>query len=623
MEATLPELARLRRVEFVTRGRGVLHAGVLVSAGQSLASYIGSLDGSIRLVDAQWLSDGTQADDLALRLNEITWARPVDSDLPLADIAAGDRIELPVELVLAGDVVLRGHFAVLRGQSISEYLGGADDFPVLRRATQKGEDTPVGDIVVNQGVLHSVRDLSPRPAREPVPPPSEPARPSNPSRSLTDLLIGLLEFKDPFFRGSSSLTRLLCTEIGREMGLAEDEIAALAQAALLRDLGRIVEDGVLGRKLSVVADDEVRRRGQEQISLTMALLSGIDVPETTKQAIQFHHERFDGTGYPEGRRADEIPLTARILAVAESYAAIIAPRPHRPPRRLEAAMEEIQANAGRQLDPVVIFALRRVLRGSETHALRFGLRHHVLVVQPDVHRATTLAVRLCAHGYLGEAAADLESTRDRLRRVPVEALILNANADPGQLRAFLAEIRASRYYAELPIIIIDAASSETRADLLDAGADRCFPADTGYDEIRASLGSLIGRAAAGRVSPRNDASPAPIAPWHALQGELVEFSLPWLLQMLRYDGRTACILVRRSQDEGVIYLEDGEPRHATTGSLRGETALRTILTWRRGDFIVQPDVPAPEQSIDATLMQVLLEEAVIEDYAKVVFGAVR
>ena len=440
--------------------------------------------------------------------------------------------------------------------------------------------------------------------------------------SLTELLIGILEFKDPFFRGSSSLTRLLCIEIGREMDLPETEVDAIAVAALLRDLGRVVEDGVLGHKVSVVGDDEVRRRGQAQIGLTMALLNGVDVPDTTRDAIQYHHERFDGTGYPEGRRGEDIPLGARILAVAESFAAIIAPRPHRPPRRIDEAMEELQVNGGRQLDPVVIHALRQVLGSGDPHSLRFGLRHHVLIAHPNARRATSMAIRLCSHGYLGEAVSDLETARERIKRMPVEALVLSADLDDSELRAFLGEIRGSRYSEALPTIIVDAGSSGTRASLLDAGADLCFPPDTGLDEIRASLGALIGRIVRARVAARDDAPAIPYAPWHALQGELGEFSLPWLLQMLRYEGRTAGVLVRHQHEDGIIYLEKGEPRHAITGGIRGRDALRKMLTWREGDFVVQPEVPAPERTIDASLMKLLLDEAVVEDHASTMFGAI-
>jgi HD-GYP domain-containing protein (c-di-GMP phosphodiesterase class II) len=700
MDAHLPERRQICRVEFLTRERGVLEASIVPADGLSLAPYIGSRHGSITVTDARWASTGEHVEELTLRLGEVVWARALRPCVAVADERPGEHNSISVEVVLAGDLELRGRFPVSPGQSISEYLGTMDSFPVLWSARAVPDGRYLGDIVLNPGALHSVRavhaatgravpaasvaerpvagvpegtaaagslhggplasrrfeaaPLEPRPTQQAEvesrssrpapfeqaafePHPFEPNRVDvaprgggasgpeaavpHPGGSVVDLLIGMLEFRDPFFRGSSSLTRLLSIEIGREMGLDSTDLDALAQAALLRDLGRLVEDGILGRKIEVVDDDEVRRRGRGQIALTLSLLQGLDIPDATREAIQFHHERFDGTGYPDGRRGDDIPLTARILAVAECYAAVIAPRPHRPPRRMEAAMAELHANAGRQLDPVVLFALQRVLESGEPRALRFGLRNHVLIVQPDHHEATTLAVKLCSHGFLGESVADLATARERLRRVPVEALVVSAGNGTERTRTFIQELRAGRSFASLPVVIVDAETSADRAAFLDAGADLCFPADACFEEVRAALGSLFGRTAVKRGG--SEASADRYAPWETLQGSLEDFGMSWLLQMLRYDSRTACVFVRTSRDAGAVYLERGEPRHAVTGELRGRAALSSILRWRQGDFVVQPEVGPPEHTIDGgSLIQLLLEDAVEEDFASVTFGAV-
>ncbi|HSJ07821.1 MAG TPA: HD domain-containing phosphohydrolase [Longimicrobiales bacterium] len=700
MDAHLPERRQVCRVEFLTRERGVLEASIVPADGLALAPYIGSRHGSITVTHARWASTGEHVDELTLRLGEVIWARALRPCVAVADERPGEHDSIAVEVVLAGDVELRGRFPVSPGHSISEYLGTMDTFPVLWSARAVPDGRYLGDIVLNPGALHSVRAVHTATARavpvardggehfgsgafagaevaealqpgssgtqpfdatsagdaagsarfeaRSVPPqpfeaapfearPSE-ARPFEVATradagvppaaavrgtggSVVDLLVGMLEFRDPFFRGSSSLTRLLSVEIGRELGLDNDALDALGQAALLRDLGRVVEDGLLGRKIEVVDDDEVRRRGRGQIALTLSLLQGLDIADATRETIQFHHERFDGTGYPEGLRGDDIPLPARILAVAECYAAVIAPRPHRPPRRMEAAMAELHANAGRQLDPVVLFALQRVLEAGEPRALRFGLRNHVLIVQPDHHEATTLAVRLCSHGFLGESVADLATAQERLRRVPVEALVVSTRNGTDRTRTFIEELRASRSFAALPVVVVDADTSADRAAFLDAGADLCFPADACFEEIRAALGSLFGRTAVKRGG--SEAATERYAPWETLQGSLEDFGMSWLLQMLRYDSRTACVFVRTSKDAGAVYLEGGEPRHAVTGALRGRAALSSILRWRQGDFVVQPEVGPPEHTIEGgSLIQLLLEDAVEEDFARVTFGAV-
>jgi putative two-component system response regulator len=77
--------------------------------------------------------------------------------------------------------------------------------------------------------------------------------------------------------------------------------------------------------------------------------------------VRSHHERWDGGGYPDGKRGEEIPLAARIVAVADAFQAMIEPRPYREPRTREAALDEILAHSGRQFDPACVEALQAVL----------------------------------------------------------------------------------------------------------------------------------------------------------------------------------------------------------------------------------------------------------------------
>jgi HD-GYP domain-containing protein (c-di-GMP phosphodiesterase class II) len=77
--------------------------------------------------------------------------------------------------------------------------------------------------------------------------------------------------------------------------------------------------------------------------------------------VRSHHERWDGTGYPDGKHGEDIPLAARIVAVADAFQAMIEARPYRAPRTRRAAVKEIASQSGRQFDPVCVEALRAVV----------------------------------------------------------------------------------------------------------------------------------------------------------------------------------------------------------------------------------------------------------------------
>lgn len=446
--------------------------------------------------------------------------------------------------------------------------------------------------------------------------------------ALTDLLVGLLEFRDPFFRGGSSLTRLMAAAVGREMELPETEVTNLSLAAVLRDLGRLALGGKLvSGSQAGGKTPEVRRRIERHVDLALHLMEGIDLPASVRYAVRHHHERWDGRGYPDGLAGEQIPLSARILAVVDSFSAMVAARPYRLPRKVPEAAAELRAEAGTRYDPRVVDALLRVLARRDQPHLGFVLRHHILIVSPDQPGATVTAAKLCSAGYLAEVAPDADSARDRLQRVPVAAVVVAAELEDQDAAAFVRELRSNPMLAQLPVVVADAPEVERRVELLENGADVCFAPDASYSELQGTLGALIRRAFRRRAGENGDGGDGDgDAPWLALQGDIQDFPLSWLLQVMKYDSRTAAIGIRGATDLGVIYLESGDACHAQIrGGPKGEAALRAMLGWRKGRFTVDPEARPPERTITTPITHLLLDEAVAEDHAAAgqIFGAVK
>jgi HD-GYP domain-containing protein (c-di-GMP phosphodiesterase class II) len=173
-------------------------------------------------------------------------------------------------------------------------------------------------------------------------------------------LLDRLERDVPGFAGHSSRVADLCRRIATEMGRPKEEVHAFVVAGLLGDLAMHLVTPSEGLRragpLQPIEWEGVHSHPVASANL-VAPLAG-----TLSSAIRGHHERIDGSGYPEGKSGDEVSLGARIVAVADAYEAMTHARPHRPAMEPEEATEKLrrEAQAGR-LDPEVVEALVRAL----------------------------------------------------------------------------------------------------------------------------------------------------------------------------------------------------------------------------------------------------------------------
>ncbi|GAV22827.1 HD-GYP domain-containing protein [Carboxydothermus pertinax] len=187
-------------------------------------------------------------------------------------------------------------------------------------------------------------------------------------------LVAALEAKDPYTRGHSERVSDLSVEIAREMGMKPEELENIRFMALLHDVGKIgILDTVLNKKGTL--DPEEKDLIQEHPVLGSKIVEEIPFLKQCAGMVRHHHERFDGTGYPDKISGEKIPLGARIIAVADTYDAMTSNRPYRPALTKEQAKREIEQNAGCQHDPQVVKAFLRVIewfdpREKELEALK-------------------------------------------------------------------------------------------------------------------------------------------------------------------------------------------------------------------------------------------------------------
>ena len=180
------------------------------------------------------------------------------------------------------------------------------------------------------------------------------------STAAMESLSATVDARDSYTAGHSRRVQQLALAIGREIGLSQAELDILGQAALFHDIGKLaVPDAVLLKpaRLNDYEWELMRRHADEGARIIERLGFLADaVP-----AIRHHHEHYDGSGYPDGLAAEEIPLGARIIHVADALDSMLTTRTYRSARQVKQALEELRENAGEQFCPRCVSALERIL----------------------------------------------------------------------------------------------------------------------------------------------------------------------------------------------------------------------------------------------------------------------
>jgi putative two-component system response regulator len=169
------------------------------------------------------------------------------------------------------------------------------------------------------------------------------------------------EFRDDVTGGHTRRVGELAERLARELGLAREEVEVVRRAAPLHDVGKIsLPDSILLNPGRLTPEEF--ERGKSHTWVGAEILSGSRVPtlRVAEQVALHHHERWDGTGYPHGLRGAEIPLPARIVAVADVWDALTHARPYKEAWPPDRARAEIRRQRGRQFDPAVVGAMEEV-----------------------------------------------------------------------------------------------------------------------------------------------------------------------------------------------------------------------------------------------------------------------
>jgi putative nucleotidyltransferase with HDIG domain len=190
------------------------------------------------------------------------------------------------------------------------------------------------------------------------------------ARKVTSILVDAATPKDGYTAEHAVEVARLSRLVGMELGMNEDDLEWLMHGALLHDLGKLVVADEILEKLGPLTEEEwALIKGHPEVGARM--IEPLEFLSGALPVIRHHHERPDGSGYPDGLEGDEIPLAARIVAAVDAYDVMLRGRPYRPnryrPERYGSksspteALAELAREAGSQFDPLVVETMERLL----------------------------------------------------------------------------------------------------------------------------------------------------------------------------------------------------------------------------------------------------------------------
>ncbi|MBK9264506.1 MAG: DUF4388 domain-containing protein [Polyangiaceae bacterium] len=412
-----------------------------------------------------------------------------------------------------------------------------------------------------------------------------------------NVLVSLLEVNRQDLRGHSATVARLCRRACERLGLAPPHISAFAIAAYLHDLGKMGAYHLTA--LNVAEYDGHRLSGIKAVALPVEFMSSVNLPVETIAALSSMYERYDGTGFPQALAGKEIPLGARILAVADTYADLTQ-NPRNPFRKVLKPTEACEVLAGYRgtiFDPTIVDLFRSEATGDDMRARLLSAKHVVLVVDPGVEETAFLENRLNEQGFEVRMARTFAVAWRELQTGDITAVVSEIDLDEteGGFR-LRGDAQKEPWGRALTWVILTRKGDRHSAQrAFDLGVDDFVSKSTSMDIFAAKLRQLIER--------RSERSGS-----RGVSGSLAEMSLPEMVQVLWHGRKTGALrILTPPGSKGEIHFAEGQIVHASWDQLVGEEAFYRMITLREGEFRLESGVELATRTITISPEALLLE----------------
>ena len=448
-----------------------------------------------------------------------------------------------------------------------------------------------GDLALDASDLSELIGSVLRAVEAPAEPPPAGDRPAD---LVMRLAVALTALYTSHHEVPAALTQVVedAVRLGRQMGLGQNLLDEIGLATALRDIGMArLERGA----------DGTPERVESHCRHSAVLIAALRLPWRLGPIVLAHHEHYDGFGYPKGLRGRDIPVGARILAVADAFHAMTLDKPTGQGLSGRDALAHLEHQAGRQFDPEVVELFIAMIRERPSEPVSRG---RVAIANHDPITREALSLRLRRAGY---EVVDLPAAGDwlaALRSQTPDAVIVSAGLGDTRGLEFLHWIRADRKLRTPALVALVAAEDgpSGRVAALELGADEVLVMPVKPRDLIARLGAAARR----RLPARLDDS-VTVHAGEGIRGRLDERPVAELCQMLRNGRKTAELVLLSDEASGRVSFLDGVLVDAQTTDARGEEAFLALAQLRSGRYVVSHGVGPRARTVSRGLDHLLLE----------------
>lgn len=414
---------------------------------------------------------------------------------------------------------------------------------------------------------------------------------------LLTVMVSLLENQRQELRGHSSQVARLLRRVAERMNLDRAETYAVIVAGHIHDLGKMGQFHLTALNCSEYEGHRVA--AQKAYDTPLRLLEAVRLPASIKNAVFHMYERFDGRGFPDKLVGKEIPLGARLLSVADTYADLTQ-NPRNPFRKVlgpNEAMNVLAQHKGTIFDPSILDLFKALVLGEDMKAKLLANRYRALIVDADPEASTILELRMVEQGFDVRTARSIEAARKLLATEGNEfdLVVCEAEMPDSDGLVFLAEARKERWGRDMPWVVHTHKQSRSDAQrAFDLGAMDFVAKPVQADVLVAKLKAMLDQWSTGKSSK-------------GVSGSLREMGLPDIVQVLFHGRKTGKLAIRSSGKAGEIHFLEGNIANALLGDLAGTDAFYAMLKFQEGDFALDPSFAPPKRLIQEPAEALLLE----------------